>query len=54
MIGADHLYGEDQTKTKERLAGLAVSPGDLDKILTQEARIRYTPLFLICDFICSV
>lgn len=41
MIGVDHLHGEDQTKTKKRLAGLAVSPGVLDKILTQEAKIRY-------------
>lgn len=54
LIGADHLHGEDQTKTKERLAGLAVSPGILDKILTQEARIRYMPSFLTRDFICSV
>lgn len=36
LIGADHLHGEDETKTKERLAGSAVSPGVLDKILTQE------------------
>lgn len=35
LIGADHLNGEDQTKTKERFAGLAVSPSVSDKILMQ-------------------
>lgn len=54
LIGADHLHGEDQTKAEDRLAGFAVSPGVLDKILTQAVRIRYKPSFLICDFICSV
>lgn len=47
LIGADHLHGKDQTKTKERLAGLAVSPGILDMILTHEARIRYMLSILI-------
>lgn len=53
LIGADHLHSEDESKAKERLAGLAVSPSILDKILGQEPETRYMPSFLICDFICS-
>lgn len=51
LIGPDLLLAEEEIG---RWAGLAVSAGVLDKVLSREATIRYAPPFLIFHFICSV
>lgn len=57
LIGADHLHGEDETKTEERLVDwLSLPPPQASQIrcALRSQGERYMPASLICDFIGSV